>query len=150
MSRKHPECIELYQKVYQDSKAYLQTKPIDLDGIKYIKYEKENVLKSSYKVAERSFSLWDNAKILLEAKTLRRFKDFENSFHVLSKMQISHDSFWTMKYYLELANWFHDSGKFNTAIQIYSSLSREQKSQKLLSKVTWEDLYHFLIFAGLS
>lgn len=79
---------------------------------------------------------WDNFQLLKEAKTLRRSKDFENSYYILSKMHLGNDPFVSFKHFLELGNWFHCSGRFGAAIEIFNSLIREQKNPQLLAKVT--------------
>ena len=78
---------------------------------------------------------WDNFRLLKESKDLRKNRDFENSYYILSKMDFKNDSFWTFKHFMELAHWFHFSGKFNVAIEIFQSLAKEQKNSKLLSKI---------------
>lgn len=79
--------------------------------------------------------IWDNFRLIKEAKLRRKCKDFEYSYCLLSKMTITTDSFWLFKYFLELGNWFHSSGKYNIAIEIYNSLAKEQRTPKLLAKI---------------
>ncbi len=139
LSRQNPEKLELYNRVRAASDCTSASGTIDVMSIKTIFYESERGAgsKNDCKLEELCAisRRRDNATILTEAKSLRRVKDFENAFHVLSKINLQQDSFWTLKYYLELGNWFNASGKFNTAVQIFNSLSKEQKSSKLLSKV---------------
>lgn len=140
LSRNNPEKMELYGRVLLERGRFLPEATMNLIPIKTVLYESERATSNlSYPESNDSTFLpsnrRDNASLLLEAKSLRRMKDFENAFHVLSNVDLSQDSFWTLKYYLELGNWFYASGKFNTAVQIFNSLSKEQKSSKLLSKV---------------
>lgn len=103
--------------------------------LKSLKYEFENstILKSNSKSPKTSN--WDNFRLLHESKCLRKSRNFENSFYLLSRMKLDNDSFWTFKHFLELGNWFHASGKFNVAIEIFQSLAKDQKNPKLLSKI---------------
>ena len=146
LSRQNPDKLELYARVKAESEDSLPSDVADLMPIRTILYESERASASKADTDQDQLSLSikrrDNAVILKEAKSLRRIKDFENAFHVLSKVNLQQDSFWTLKYYLELGNWFHASGKYNTAVQIFNSLSKEQKSSKLLSKVIENNAIH--------
>jgi hypothetical protein len=151
LSRQNPDKLDLYSRVKSESEESLPTEVLDLLPMRTIIYESERGSTTKTETTSGQLSLLlnrrDNAATLMEAKSLRRIKDFENAFHVLSKVNVQQESFWTLKYYLELGNWFHASGKYNTAVQIFNSLSKEQKSSKLLSKVYLK--FVFLVFSFL-
>ena len=135
MSRISPELMNIYSNIkgniisrdyFENSSNYIK------DSLKY-EFENSEILTNAPN--SRKKSNWDNFRLLNESKSLRKSRKFENSFYLLSRMKFENDSFWTFRHFLELGNWFHASGKFNMAIEIFHSLAKEQKNPKLLSKI---------------
>lgn len=136
ISRDSPEMINsfaniknsLYLRDYFDANA-------KKDILNLLKYEFENTATLKINPKLRKSSNWDNFQLLHESKSLRKSRNFEISFYLLSRMKFDDDSFWTFKHFFELGNWFHASGKFNVAIEIFQSLAKDQRNPKLLSKI---------------
>lgn len=135
LCRISPNRIPLYSSV-KESLINLEYFKIDDNPVRdIIDYFSESVDSTHNKPNANKDKNWDNFRLLNEAKTLRKRRNFENSYYILSKMKFENDSFWTFKHFLELGNWFHACGKFNVAIEIFQSLAKEQKNQNLLSKI---------------
>lgn len=103
-----------------------------------IKYECENsaiAINAASELGLKRILPWDNFRLLHEAKIFRKNRNFENAYHLITRMKTENDSFWTLKQFLELGNWFHSSGKFSVSIEIFQSLVKEQKNPKLLAKI---------------
>lgn len=100
-----------------------------------MKYEIESDVSFTKDCSYPKNSSVDNFTLLQESKYLRKNKDFESAYYMLSKMKFENDSFWNFKHFMELGNWFHASGKYSVSIEIFQSLSKDQKNPKLLSKI---------------
>lgn len=134
-SRISPELINSYNDIKSSmnlSDFYGNNMESNGKSLKY-EFENSSILKNGHD--SRKKANWDNFRLLSESKSLRKSRNFENSFYSLSRMKFENDSFWTFKHFLELGNWFHSSGKFKVAIEIFQSLVKDQKNPKLLSKI---------------
>lgn len=135
LCRVSPNRIPIYssiQELLKNSEYFrLDDNPVD----NAISYYFESVDSTYNKLSIEKKPNWDNFRLLSEAKILRKKRNFEISYYILSKMKFDNDSFWTFKHFLELGNWFHSCGKFNVAIEIFQSLAKEQKNHTLLSKI---------------
>lgn len=127
--RSSPEKMESFSLILNKSRLIIDCPSFSAKLI----YETEN--QSGGKQVNASKKQWTNTELLQEAKLLRRRKQFENSYYMLSKMDIAQDPVWSFKYYFELAKWFHSTGKFNVAIEAFSSLAKGQQNKNLLVKV---------------
>lgn len=133
-SRLCPSRIHLYSAI-KNSVRMSEILASDIKSCEYyLNYENETS-NSRPRVEGSKLAAWDNFRLLKESKSLRKFRDFESSFYLLSKIKFENDSFWTLKFFLELGNWFHCSGKYPVSIEIFRSLTKEQKNTKLLSKL---------------
>lgn len=135
ISRISPEMINSYASIKNslNLRDYFDANnKVIFNSLKY-EFENSTIIKSNSKSPK--VLNWDNFRLLHESKSLRKNRNFENSFYLLSRMKFDNDSFWTFKHFLELGNWFHASGKFNVAIEIFQSLVKDQKNPKLLSKI---------------
>lgn len=134
ISRISPSKLQLFSNIKSSLQSYDYLNIQSNFRLNFLNYE-ENSSISFNGVASVKPVPWDNFRILNESKQLRKIRDFENAYYLLSRMKIENDTFWTFKHFLELGNWFHCSGKFNVAIEIFQSLAKDQKNPKLLSKI---------------
>ena len=136
ISRTYPSRLQTYSciKSLLQTRDYLNCRNIfSIDALNY-EYENSCIIHNNRPITTK-LTPWDNFRLLNDSKLLRKLRSFENAYYLLSQMKIRNDTFWAFKHFFELGNWFHSSGKFNVAIEVFQSLARDQKNPKLLSKI---------------